>query len=679
MHSKVADQHSVTTASSSAPQQEIAALCARLHEYSYHYYALDAPLVSDAEYDRQYRCLQALETQYPQYLNADSPTQRVGASLCGRFTAVKHAQPMLSLSNATNLEEVKQFVQRAERRLKHPIRGGFWCEPKLDGLAINLSYRDRRLWRAATRGDGFSGEEVSHTIRTLRNIPLSLRPVAPRNCEVRGEVVMALSAFNTLNAAARDQGEKVFANPRNAAAGTIRQLDPRVAAARPLGFFAYGLGDVAMNTPLTTHEQVLVTLRQWGFVVNPRHCYCADPNAIGDYIEQLRHARETLDYEIDGVVIKINDLTLQQKLGFISRAPRWAIAYKYPAREQQTQLKAVDFQIGRTGVLTPVARLAPVAIGGVIVRNATLHNCREVTRLDVRLGDTVVVRRAGDVIPQVVQVVTALRPPETAPVVLPQVCPSCASQLECEEILRRCPNRLSCRAQLVESVRHFVSRKALDIEGLGEKSIRALVEARLINHVADIFSLDGTALMQLDHIAERAAQNLLDALEHAKSTTFARFLYALGIREVGEHAAHVLSDRFATLDALSNASLEQLTETPGIGPISAGYIYDFFHNPINQQLTKSLLDAGVHWSLPQTFTERPLTGRTLVLTGTFSFITRETAMAQLRELGATVANSVSRHTDLLLAGDRAGSKLNKARRLGIEIGDEARLRTLLDR
>ena len=678
---------SVTTLG--AARSRLQQLRARLNELSYQYYVLDQPGASDAEYDRAYQQLLKLEAEYPQLLSPDSPSQRVGAAADSKFASVEHAVPMLSLSNASDLPAVHNFYQRISRDLaKHDETDStkaieLFCEPKLDGLAVAIRYEHGSLIQAATRGDGETGEDVSHTVRTIRSVPLKLRPQAPAQLEVRGEVIFPLAEFEATNERAREQGGKVFANPRNAAAGSIRQLQPQVAAERQLKFVAYAL--VAPEQQgLSTHAEILASLQDWGFLVNPLNQLCADLAAVESYLQQLGARRAELGYEIDGVVIKVNQLAQQQQLGFIARAPRWALAYKYPPREESTLLQAVEFQVGRTGVLTPVARLQPVSLGGVLVSNATLHNLKEIERLRLSPGARVLVRRAGDVIPQVVQNLDADAQAESEieAISIPSQCPSCGQQLERDETFLRCPNRLRCRAQLVENLKHFVSRKALDIEGLGHKTIEAMVSMGLVQQPVDLYRLDAERLQQLDHVAELGASNILAALEQSKQSTMARLIYALGIREVGTSTAGLLADHFADdIDSLMAASLEQLQVIDGVGPVVAQHIQSFFAEAANREQVGALLAAGVGWQrrARSDAGQQPLLGKSYVLTGSFAAFSREQASAKLQALGAKVTSSVSKKTDTLFAGAKPGSKLAKAESLGIAIADEAELNLLLDK
>ena len=662
------------------PRERLERLRRQIHELGYQYYVLDQPTASDAEYDRLYAQLLELEAQHPELSSPDSPSQRVGAQAASSFAQVRHELPMLSLSNGKDAAEVQAFYQRINRELSReaqldaPLE--LFCEPKLDGLAIAIRYQNGSFVQAATRGDGEVGEDVSHTVRTIRSVPLSLRADAPSSFEVRGEVIFPLSEFNATNERARASGGKVFANPRNAAAGSVRQLQPRVAAERQLQFIAYAL--LSDRQQFSSHHEQISALQSWGFKINPLNQLCASVPEVLDYLNLLGERRSSLDYEIDGVVIKVNKLAQQSQLGFIARAPRWALAYKYPPREESTTLLAVQFQVGRTGVLTPVARLQPVSLGGVTVSNATLHNLKELERLNLRLGAKVLVRRAGDVIPQLMQ---CLSTDDSLPVItIPSQCPSCGHELERDATFLRCPNRLRCQAQLAESLKHFVSRKAFDIEGLGDKSIQEMIDLGLVEQPADLFKLSSDKLQQLQHIAELSASKLLQALQQAKQTTMARFVYALGIPEVGSATAALLADYFADdIEALLSASSEQLQSIEGLGPIMAEHIQRFCADSGNREHIQSLLAAGVHW--PQrrisSADEQPLAGQSYVLTGSFASISREQASAKLQALGAKVSASISKKTNILFVGSKPGSKVAKAASLGVETADEEHLKTLI--
>ncbi len=663
-----------------SPEQQIAQLRRQLEQYNYQYYVLDAPSVPDAEYDRLYRELQQLEQQHPELITADSPTQRVGGAPLAKFSQVSHQVPMLSLDNAFDDSDFLAFVKRMQDRLDFAGDFSFCAEPKLDGLAVSIRYEHGVLVQAATRGDGSTGEDITANIRTIRAIPLRLTGEVPPVLEVRGEVFMPLSGFERLNNDAKARGEKVFANPRNAAAGSLRQLDPAVTAKRPLMFYAYAVGQ--LDDPQTLlnnrcHYQRLQQLKDWGLPVCPEIRLVEGTAAALSYYQQILAKRAALPYEIDGVVIKVSNLAQQQALGFVARAPRWAIAFKFPAQEMLTTLLDVDFQVGRTGAITPVARLEPVNVGGVMVSNATLHNQDEINRLGVEIGDKVIVRRAGDVIPQIVAVVTEQRPAQTKPVIFPEACPVCGSAVErvSGEAVARCSGGLYCAAQLKESLKHFVSRKALDIEGLGDKLVEQLVEQQLVKTPDAIFELDMPSLVGLERMGEKSALKLLNAIKAAKSTTLPRFIYALGIREVGEATALNLANHFASLDALMAASIEQLLAVSDVGTVVAEHLYHFFREPHNQQVVSALLAQGLHWPAIalQQVTEQPLSGQTIVLTGTLSSMGRDEAKALLQRLGAKVSGSVSAKTHAVIAGENAGSKLAKASELQVPVWDEQQM------
>ncbi|WP_333608728.1 NAD-dependent DNA ligase LigA [Arsukibacterium sp.] len=668
------------------PEQQIEQLRHTLEQYSYQYYVLDAPTVPDAEYDRLYQQLQQLEQQHPHLISPDSPTQRVGAAPLAKFSQVAHQLPMLSLDNAFAEADFSAFVKRLQDRLDVTGALAFCCEPKLDGLAVSLRYEQGQLVQAATRGDGYTGEDITSNIRTIKAIPLRLQGEVPAVLEVRGEVFMPLAGFEQLNRQARDSGDKVFANPRNAAAGSLRQLDPAITAKRPLMFYAYGLGQVEDSQVLLNnqcHFSRLQQLKQWGLPVCPEIQLLEGEAQVLAYYQQILAKRANLPYEIDGVVIKVSSLAQQQALGFVARAPRWAIAFKFPAQEMLTQLLDVDFQVGRTGAITPVARLAPVVVGGVTVSNATLHNQDEITRLGVRIGDRVIVRRAGDVIPQIVSVVLAERPADSRDISFPDACPVCGSAVErvSGEAVARCSGGLFCAAQLKESLKHFVSRKALDIEGLGDKLVEQLVEQGLVKTPDAIFQLDMPALVGLERMGEKSALKLLNAIKQAKHTSLPRFIYALGIREVGEATALNLASHFASLDALEQASLEQLLEVQDVGTVVAEHLYHFFREPHNQQVVAALLAQGISWPAleKQAVSEQPLSGQTVVLTGTLVSMGRDEAKTLLQRLGAKVSGSVSAKTHAVIAGDNAGSKLAKATELQVAVWTEQQMLDLFQR
>jgi len=653
-----------------------------LRKYSHHYYVLDDPIVPDSEYDRLFRELQALELKYPELKTVDSPTQRVGAAPLKAFTQVRHEIPMLSLDNAFTDEELTAFDRRIHDRLKTDQVIEYACELKLDGLAISLLYHQGVLIRGATRGDGTTGEEVTENIRTIYTIPLKLRGENyPDILEVRGEVYMPKAGFEALNKAAIEKGEKPFANPRNAAAGSLRQLNSHITATRPLAMYCYDVGEVSVNKLADTHIGVLEKLSGWGFAIVPHHVVVKGVEGCRQYYEKIAAIRDSLPYEIDGVIYKVNDLELQKRLGFVSRAPRWAIAHKFPAQEELTVLNHVDFQVGRTGALTPVARLEPVSVGGVTVSNATLHNMDEVTRKDVRIGDTVVIRRAGDVIPEVVSVIKDRRPSNARVIRLPDKCPVCGSEvIQPEgEAIARCSGGLYCPAQRKEAIKHFASRKAMDIEGLGDKLVEQLVEQGLIAHVDDLYRLSLDQLANLERMGDKSAENILNALNKSKSITLPRFLYALGIREVGEATARNLAMHFASLEAIEKADIDQLQAVSDIGPIVAEYVYTFFRQPHNRDVIQALIAAGIHWpTIEMSHHVLPLANKIVVLTGTLSTLSREAAKERLEVLGAKVSSSVSSKTSFVVVGDAPGSKYEKAQKLGVSILNEAEFLKMLD-
>jgi DNA ligase (NAD+) len=661
--------------------QQLQQLRQQLEEYSYQYYVLDNPTVPDAEYDRLYRQLQQLESEHPQLISTDSPTQRVGAVPLSKFGQISHSIPMLSLDNAFDADEFHAFCKRMADRLDASTEFHFCCEPKLDGLAVSIRYENGLLVQAATRGDGYTGEDITSNVKTIRAVPLKLKGTeVPAVLEVRGEVFMPLAGFNRMNDKARAGGEKVFANPRNAAAGSLRQLDPKISAGRPLMFYAYAVGvvdDAAGLLDNQSHYQRLMQLKHWGLPVCPEIRLVTGASAALAYYQHISQRRASLAYEIDGVVIKVSDLAQQQALGFVARAPRWAIAFKFPAQEMLTTLLDVEFQVGRTGAITPVARLAPVLVGGVTVSNATLHNQDEIDRLGIKIGDSVIVRRAGDVIPQIVSVVAEQRPTDTRTIIFPQQCPVCGSAVErvSGEAVARCSGGLFCAAQIKESIKHFVARKAMDIDGLGDKLVEQLVDQQLVKTPADIYQLDMAALVGLDRMAEKSALKLLDAIAQSKKTTLSRFIYALGIREVGEATALNLASHFASLDNIQQATLEQLLEVADVGSIVAQHVVGFFAEPHNQHVIAALTGAGIHWPdiEQRAQTEQPLTGQTLVLTGTLNSMGRDDAKARLQRLGAKVSGSVSAKTHAVIAGDNAGSKLAKANELSVPVWSEQQM------
>ena len=654
-------------------QTQIDNLRKTLRQYEYEYHVLDNPTVPDSEYDRLFHQLKALELEHPEFLTSDSPTQRVGAKPLSGFSQIRHEIPMLSLDNAFSDEEFNAFVKRIEDRLiilPKPLT--FCCEPKLDGLAVSILYVNGALTQAATRGDGTTGEDITANIRTIRNIPLQLlTDNPPARLEVRGEVFMPHAGFERLNEYALEHGEKTFANPRNAAAGSLRQLDPNITSKRPLVLNAYGIG-IAEGVELpNTHYARLQWLKSIGIPVNPEIRLCNGTNEVLDFYRDIQNKRSSLGYDIDGTVLKINDIALQNELGFISKAPRWAIAYKFPAQEELTVLNDVEFQVGRTGAITPVAKLEPVFVAGVTVSNATLHNGDEIERLNIAIGDTVVIRRAGDVIPQIIGVLHERRPDNAKPIIFPTNCPVCDSQIiRIEgEAVARCTGGLFCAAQRKEALKHFVSRKAMDIDGVGGKLIEQLVDRELIHTPAGLFKLDLTTLTRLERMGAKSAENALNSLEKAKSTTLARFIFALGIREVGETTALNLANHFKTLDALKAADLEQLQQVPDVGEVVANRIFVFWREAHNVAVVEDLIAQGVHWETVEVkeASENLFKDKTVVLTGTLTQMGRNEAKALLQQLGAKVSGSVSSKTDFVIAGDAAGSKLAKAQELNIPV------------
>lgn len=691
-------------AASLDPAAQVRALREQLHHHAHCYYVLDAPEIPDAQYDHLFQALQALEQQYPEYITSDSPTQRVGGMALQSFASVRHAVPMLSIRTETDTEAsgAHTFDSRVRKLLGLSDTGlsiTYVAEPKFDGLAISLRYENGLLVQAATRGDGEVGEDVTQNIRTIGQVPLRLPNTAPAVLEVRGEVYIRRDDFDALNARQRERiaqgikGEKTFVNPRNAAAGAVRQLDPSIAAQRPLSFFAYGVGEVTNAQALwQTHWDLLHSLREWGFPVTELAQRCVGAEALVAYHQRVGTLRDRLPFDIDGVVYKVDRLDWQRELGFVTREPRWAVAHKYPAQEQSTRVLAIDVQVGRTGKLTPVAKLEPVFVGGVTVTNATLHNELEVQRKDVRVGDTVVVRRAGDVIPEVVGVVThgtdMAQHARAAIFQMPDCCPVCGSAVVREEgeADHRCTGGLFCPAQRKQAILHYAQRRALDIEGLGDKLVDQLVDNHVIRHLPDLYRLGLMALAQLDRMAEKSANNLLQALERSKQTTLPRFIFGLGIRHVGETTAKALARHFGRLDALMEASEETLLAVNDVGPVVAHSVHTFFQQAHNREVIEQLRACGVVWpehedaALAHTTNSahQPLAGKTLVLTGTLPHLTREAAQALIEAAGGKVSGSVSKKTSWVVAGTEAGSKLTKAEALGIPVLDEAGLQALLN-
>ncbi|HDG9762585.1 NAD-dependent DNA ligase LigA [Acinetobacter nosocomialis] len=652
-------------------------------KHNHAYYVMDQPTISDSEYDHLFHQLKALEEQYPELVQTDSPTTKVGGQALSKFESVTHVVPMLSLGNVFNQEDLFAFARRVEERLPNQ-KVQYEVELKLDGLAISLWYENGVLVRGVTRGDGETGEDITQNVKTIRNLPKVLHSEKyeiPRLLEVRGEVLMPKSGFEKLNADQEAKGEKTFANPRNAAAGSLRQLDPNIAAGRPLAFYAYGIAQCEPNHGLTTMHDSLQWLTELGFQIAERQYLCNSIQEVQQRYEQIQQERPSLQVEIDGMVVKVDDLKQQQQLGFLSREPRWATAYKFPAQAALTTVEQIDWQVGRTGTLTPVARLNPVFVGGVTVSNVTLHNIGEIHRLDVRVGDTVSVYRTGDVIPKVEKVWPEFRPAEAEVVHLPESCPVCASPVVMPEgeALARCSGGLYCAAQRIEAIRHFVSRKAMDIEGLGDRWVESLLRLDLLKDVADIYHLHEhrETLLGIEKMGEKSVQNLIDAIEASKKTTLARFIYALGIRGVGETTARMLANTFQTLEALKAANVEALKKTPDVGDITAEWIADFFLAPHNIEVLDRLIAAGIHWDAPTAPTRQPLNGESWVLTGTLEQMTRDQATQMLQALGARVSGSVSSKTKCVVAGEKAGSKLEKAAKLGIPVMNETDFLSLM--
>ena len=661
--------------------QQIEELRTQLRHHNHLYYVLDEPSIPDAEYDRLFRELQALETAHPELITPDSPTQRVGAAPLSEFGEVKHAIPMLSLGNVFSDEELIAFDKRIHDRLKSEAEIEFVAEPKLDGLAISMVYENGVLVRAATRGDGETGEDVTLNVRTIKSVPLRLvGDNIPAIVEVRGEIYMPKAGFEAINARLRQEGGKTFVNPRNAAAGSLRQLDPRLTAQRPLDMFCYAVGQVEGGSVPDTHYAILQQFRAWGLRVCPEIRMVQGAQGCLDYFREIGARRSGLPYDIDGVVYKVNNMALQQELGFVSRAPRWAIAHKFPAQEEITELEAVEFQVGRTGALTPVARLKPIFVGGVTVSNATLHNMDEIERKDVRIGDFVIVRRAGDVIPEVASVVLERRPANAQAITLPTQCPVCGSDVQrpVGEAVARCTGGLYCPAQVKEAIKHFASRKAMNIDGLGDKLVEQLFDAGLIRHVDDLYNLDVEVVAALERMGKKSAENLIAAVNASKATTLERFIFALGIRNAGEGTAKGLARHFGSLEAILAANVETLKLVPDIGVVVATNVAQFFAETHNRDTIQRLRDFGVHWSNYEAKPAEalPLAGKTYVITGTLSRA-REDIKADLEALGAKVSSSVSKKTTALIAGENAGSKLEKAESLGISVFNEDALQDLL--
>ena len=656
-----------------------------LNQHNHCYYVLDEPSIPDSEYDRSMRRLQDIEQQHPELLSDDSPSQRVGGAALPSFSQVSHAVPMLSLDNAFSEEELEAFDRRISDRLnyKDDQQIDYVCEPKLDGVAVSLLYNQGLLVRGATRGDGKVGEDITANVRTINSIPLRLNGDGiPELLEVRGEIYLPRGGFDKINAAAIAKGDKPFVNPRNAAAGSLRQLDSKITASRPLEMCAYSVGQFQGGETPDSHLNMLKALGSWGFKINTYVEAVQGIAACEAYYERMQKRRDQLPYDIDGIVYKVNDLGLQQRLGFVAKAPRWAIARKFPAQEEMTQLVDVEFQVGRTGALTPVARLAPVFVGGVTVSNATLHNGDEIARLGLCIGDTVIIRRAGDVIPKVAAVVLDRRPENAQPIVFPENCPVCQSSVRRVEgeAVARCSGGLFCGAQSKEAIKHFASRKAMDIDGLGDKLVELLVDRGLIYSPADLYELSATKIADLERMGEKSAQNLIDSIAVSRQTTLAKFLFALGIREVGEATGQTLARNFGSLEAIIEAEQDALLEVDDIGPVVAYYIRDFFRNPDNLSIINALRESGVSWDDIDITAQdsQPLKGQTWVLTGGMEIMSRAEAKDRLQELGAKVAGSVSAKTSQVVAGPGAGSKLTKAQSLDIPVFDEEQFLAFLE-
>ena len=669
---------------SSTVEQRMRELEQQLTRYNKEYYELDEPTIPDSEYDKLFRELQTLEANNPELKSQHSPTEKVGSKPLDAFTSVTHELPMLSLDNAFSSEEFSAFAERIQQRVDSSVAWAFCCEPKLDGLAVSILYENGQLVRAATRGDGYSGEDITANVKTIKNVPLQLSDDAPERLEVRGEVFMMTDAFERFNDNARKRDEKVFANPRNAAAGSLRQLDSRITAKRPLHFYAYSLGVVSEQDQeqlADSHYERLQQLSAWGLPINDEVKRVESVEACETYYQAMLEKRDRLRYEIDGIVYKVDSIRMQNELGFVARAPRWAIARKFPAQEQLTRITGVDFQVGRTGAITPVARLEPVSVGGVTVSNATLHNADEVARLGVMIGDTVSIRRAGDVIPQVVSVLESERPEDAQAIEFPSHCPVCDSEVERieGEAVARCSGGLICAAQRKEAIKHFASRKAMDVDGLGDKLVEQLVDKDWVKSPADLYELKAPVVASLPRMGMKSAQNLVDAIANTRETTLPRFIYALGIREVGEATANNLARHFGIFEDVQKADLEALQEVDDVGQVVAKHIIAFFREPHNQVVVAKLRE----WiSFPEGKAVGPrsdeLAGQTFVLTGTLTEMTRDEAKKALEALGAKVSGSVSKKTSAVFAGDNAGSKLAKAESLGVPVKTERDLINLIN-
>lgn len=661
-------------------KKKITALHEQLNDHNYRYYVLDDPSIPDAEYDRLLRELVELETRFPELKTANSPSQRVGAAPLAEFAEIEHRVPMLSLANALDEEEMRAFDKRVRDKLQvtDVVYSG---ETKLDGLAVNLFYEQGDFASAATRGDGYTGEDISQNIKTIASIPMTLRGKdLPATVEIRGEVFMTHDGFQRLNQLQKENNQKQFANPRNAAAGSLRQLDSRITARRPLSFYAYGVGDYQAGNNITCHTDVLAQLAEWGMPTSPESRQLTGLQACLDFYDAIAERRMSLAYEIDGVVFKVDSIEQQQQLGYVSRAPRWAIAYKFPPLEEMTQVLDIEVQVGRTGALTPVARLAPAQVGGVTVTNATLHNMDEIRRKDVRIGDWVYIRRAGDVIPEVVRVIKEKRGKDVKCFDMPEHCPVCDADVvrQENEAVYRCSGEISCPAQGIQSIIHFASRKALNIEGLGDKLIEQLKQQGLISTVADLYDLTLEQLAGLERMGEKSASNILESLQKRKATTLPRFIYALGIREVGEATARNLAAHFHRLTDLARASVEELEQVPDVGPVVARNIHTFFQQPHNQEIIERLLASGIHWDEKEVVSDDRLAGKSFVLTGTLNAFSRDEAKDKLLALGARVTGSVSKKTDYVVFGDSPGSKYDKAEKLGVTLLNEQEFTRLLE-
>ncbi|MBI1910679.1 MAG: NAD-dependent DNA ligase LigA [Deltaproteobacteria bacterium] len=664
---------------------EIERLKKEINYHNYRYYVLDSPAITDAEYDRLMRQLEALEVKYPQFITPDSPTQRIGAAPLAAFGTITHTMPMLSLNNAFTVEEAQEFDSRVKRTLKlsPDEKIEYAAEPKMDGLAVELVYEDGIFIKGSTRGDGYVGEDVTQNLRTIKTIPLSLHPHGgkagpPKYIEIRGEVFLPLESFRKINREKEAKGELPFANPRNAAAGSLRQLNPKITASRPLDIFCYGVG-TAEGVTFKTHYQSLQFIKDLGLKVNPFVKVAAGIDEVLEYHREMEEKREKLNYELDGVVIKVNDLGLQNRLGVLTRSPRWALAYKFAPKQESTRVKNIFVGVGRTGALTPVAFLEPVNVGGVTIERATLHNLDEVERKDVRVGDSVIVQRAGDVIPEIVSVLTDKRPPHAKPFRMPERCPECDSAVERIGAIHFCTGGLLCPAQLKESIRHFASKRAMDIEGLGEMHVEQLVNEGLVKDVADLYYLKKDDLLTLARWGEKSVDNLLNAIDVSKKRTLERFIYALGINGVGEHMARILAERFGSIDNLMQASMEELLNVYEIGPGTAESIVDFFKEAHNRQVIEKIKKAGVNIPEKKAKEEGRLTGKKFIFTGALESFTRDEAQELVESEGAEAVSAISRKIDYVVAGAEAGSKLDKARKLGLKIIDEQEFKKLIGR